>query len=166
VTPYLTFAILLTLGLVQSTVVPRIYLLGVHPDLMLVVVTSWSLLRGWQEGMLWALIGGVIMDVLSGAPFGVYTLSLLLAAFLAGLGQRNVFRFDLLIPVLVIPVVSLVYNLSLLALLSLLRWPVDWRQSVTRIILPSLVVNSLFMPIIYLPLRALDRRTRREEIAW
>jgi rod shape-determining protein MreD len=69
--PYWMFAFLFVLSLLQSTVLPRITVLGVHPDLLLMVVTSWSLLRGSEEGMLWALIGGLGMDLLSGAQFGV-----------------------------------------------------------------------------------------------
>jgi rod shape-determining protein MreD len=163
--PYLTFGILFGLALLQSTVVPRLTLLGVHPDLMLLAVTSWSLLSGSAEGMLWALIGGLTMDLFSGAPFGVCTLPLLVVGFLSGLGEKTVFRLDLLIPILVIPLTSLVYGVGMWALLRVLGWPAEWGQSLIQVILPGALVNTLGMPVVYLALRVLHRH-RREEITW
>jgi rod shape-determining protein MreD len=161
---YLAFAVLFCLALLQTTVMPRITVLGVHPDLVLMVVTSWSLLRGSEEGMLCALIGGVMMDLFSGAPFGVCTLSLLIVSFLAGLGQRNVFRFDLLIPILAVPLATLTYQLITLGLLFALGWHADWQANLTHVVFPSMLVNTLGMPFVYLAARLLHHRTRREEV--
>lgn len=164
--PYLHFGILFGLALLESTVMPRITLLGVHPDLMLMAVTSWSLLRGSEEGMLWALIGGVILDLFSGAPFGIYSLSLLFVGFAAGLGQRNMLRIDILAPILVIPLSTVVYLLITMALLSVLGWEMEWGARLRTVVLPSMLVNSLGMPLVYLPARLLHRRVAREEISW
>jgi rod shape-determining protein MreD len=162
---YLSFAILFCLSLLQSTVMPHITILGVHPDLVLMAVTSWSLLRGSGEGMLWALIGGVIMDLLSGAPFGICTLALLIASFGSGFGQHHIMKADLLIPVLVIPPATFVYQLILLGALAALGWRSGWSTSLRHVVLPSMLVNSLGMPVIYLLARWLHRRMGREEIA-
>lgn len=162
---YLSFAILFCLSLLQSTVMPHITILGVHPDLVLMAVISWSLLRGSEEGMLWALIGGVIMDLLSGAPFGICTLALLVTSFASGFGQHHILRADLLIPVLVIPPATLVYQLILLGALTALGWRAGWDTSLRQVVLPSMLVNSLGMPVIYLLTRWLHRRMGRQEIA-
>jgi rod shape-determining protein MreD len=164
--PYWMFALLFTLTVLQGTVLPRIEILGVHPDLMLLAVTSWSLLRGSEEGMLWALIGGVGIDLLSGARFGIHTLPLLIVGFVAGLGQRRIFRLELLIPVLVIPLATLIYEATILAMLKLLGWPAAWGAGLSYVVLPSILVNTVSMPIVYLGLRMLHRRTFREGIAW
>ncbi len=164
--PYLYFGVLLGLALHQSTVMPKITVLGVHPDLVLMAVTSWSLLRGSEEGMLWALVGGVALDLFSGAPFGIYSLSLLLIGFAAGLGPRNMLRIDILAPILVIPLSTLVYLLATMALLSALGWEMEWGARLRTVLLPSILVNSLGMPFVYLPARLLHRRVAREEISW
>ena len=164
--PYLYFSILFGLALLQSTVMPKITVLGVHPDLVLMAVTSWSLLRGAEEGMLWALISGVILDLLSGAPFGVYSLALLTIGFAAGLGQRNMLRVDILAPIVAIPLATLAYLLITMALLSVLGWDMEWGARVGAVVLPSILVNSLGMPFVYLPARLLHRRVAREEISW
>jgi rod shape-determining protein MreD len=164
--PYLSVGIMFSLGLLQSTVLPRITLLGVHPDLVLLAVAAWSLVRGSEEGMLWALVGGVVMDLFSAAPFGVCTLSLLIVGFAAGLGQANMLRLELLVPIVVIVPATLVYQLSLAGLLSLLTGATGWGTRFGQIIMPSILINSICMPFVYLLARLAHRRTRREEIAW
>jgi rod shape-determining protein MreD len=161
---YAAIALLFLLALLQSTVMPRIELLGVHPDLVLMAVTSWSILRGPEEGMLWALVGGVVMDMFSGAPFGVSTLALLAAGFVAGFGPRDVLRVDILLPITIIPITTLLYRVITLGLLTLLGWQTSWAVSLRHTVLPSLLVNSIAMPFVYLLLRRLHRRTGREEI--
>ncbi len=159
---YLTFAILLSTALLQSTVMPHITVLDVHPDLMLMVVVAWSILRGSEEGMVWAVIGGVALDLLSGAPFGICTLALLIVSFLAGLSRRSVFRSDLLLPLLIIPPATLLYEGFMLVALRVLGWPADLKVGVMHIVLPALLVNTLGMPPVYLMVREVHRRTRWE----
>jgi rod shape-determining protein MreD len=156
---YWTFALLIPLVLVQTTVASRITVFGVHPDLLLVVVTSWSLLRGAESGMLWALIAGVAMDIMSSAPFGMSTLPLLAVSFATGLSQRGIFRFDLVIPIIVIPVANLIYQGTMLTWLKAFGWPVTWGEGMIRIILPTMFLNTLIMPAVYWLLRLLHRRT-------
>lgn len=158
---YWTFALLIALVLLQTTIVPQFSLLGVHPDLLLIAVTAWSLLHGAEEGMLWALIAGVAMDFMSGAPFGMSTLPLLIVGFGAGLSQRGIFRFDLVIPILVIPVATLLYQATMLAWLKAFGWPATWGEGLIRVILPTILVNTLFMPAIYWLLRLISRRSEQ-----
>ena len=131
---------------------------------MLMVVTSWSLLRGTQEGMVWALAGGVSMDLVSGAKFGLHTLALLIVSFATGFGERTVFRFEILMPMLVIPIATLGYQLAMMGGLSLFGWPVVWRSTVMTVVLPSMLVNTVCMPVVYLLVRVLHRYTYHEEM--
>jgi rod shape-determining protein MreD len=162
---YWTALLLVLLAVLQSTVVPRIQIFGVHPDLMLVVVVSWSLLRGSEEGMLWALVGGLALDLLSGAQIGVSTLPLLIVGFLAGLWQRGVFRLDLAIPILVVPLATLIQQCAMVALLKMLGWPALWNATFRYAILPSVWVNTLTAPLVYVLIRWIHRHTRDEGIA-
>jgi hypothetical protein len=53
-----------------------------------------------------------------------------------------------------------------LALLKLLGWPAGWGESLSQIVFPCTLINTLGMPVVYLVMRLLHRRTAREEIAW
>jgi len=133
---------------------------------MLMVVVSWSLLRGTGEGMVWALIGGVSLDLLSGAPFGMMTVALLVVSFLSGLGERSVFRTHILLPVVMALVTTLLYDLIILLILALTGRPVAWTDSVVHVVLPSALINTLLIPLVFWTLQWLHRKTGREEIHW
>jgi rod shape-determining protein MreD len=163
---YVTIPLLAAIALIQSTALPHVIILGVKPELMLMVVASWSLLRGTGEGMVWAVIGGMGLDLLSGAPLGTMTVALLVVSFLSGLGESSVFRTHVLLPLVTALVTSLVYDLIILVILGLSGQPVFWLDNLTRIVLPSTLVNTLLMPLIFWPLRWLHRKTGREEMHW
>ena len=115
---YWSFLLLSVLALLQGTLLPQVKVLGTQPDLVLLTVVSWSLLCGAEEGMMWALIGGLALDLLSSAQLGVNTLPLLLISFLAGLWQRGIVRLDVLVPLLAIPIATLVYQGAMVGLLQ------------------------------------------------
>lgn len=145
---------------------PRVIILGVKPELMLMVIASWSLLRGTKEGLVWAFIGGICLDLLSGVSFGMMTIALLTVSFIAGLGESSVFRTHIVLPLVIALITTLVYDLVILVILDLIGHPVVWLDSLTRITLPSAVVNALLMPLVFWPLQWLHRKTGREEMRW
>ncbi|HID87983.1 MAG TPA: rod shape-determining protein MreD, partial [Anaerolineae bacterium] len=51
--PYATIGLLVGIALLQTSFVPHLSIRGVKPDLMLMAVVSWSLLRGAGEGIAW-----------------------------------------------------------------------------------------------------------------
>jgi len=67
---YYTLPLLLALALLQSTAMPYLKLFGVMPNLMLLTVVAWSLLRGPGEGVVWGFVGGIFLDLFSRAPLG------------------------------------------------------------------------------------------------
>ena len=45
-------------------------LLGVHFDLVLVAVICWTALRRFEDGLVWAVLGGLGLDLFSALPIG------------------------------------------------------------------------------------------------
>lgn len=165
-TLYLVIPFLVVVALVQATIVPHLTIWGVYPDLPLLVVVSWSLLRGAKEGMVWGFIAGVAVDLFSGAPFGAATLGLLAASFLSGFGHAAVFRAQLALPLLVMFLATIVYDLVFLLVVRISGEAVDWLPSLLSVILPSAVFNALLTPIVLAGMRFLDNRFGREEMEW
>ncbi|MEA3346205.1 MAG: rod shape-determining protein MreD [Chloroflexota bacterium] len=164
--PYLASLLLILIALVQTTLSPHLAILGAYPNLMLLVVLSWTLLRTGREGMLWAFGGGVLLDMLSGAPFGASTLPLLLVSFLSSLGEETLFRTTLSLPLAVGFAGSLLYDSVFLATLQLMGWQVDWPTSLWRLILPAAGLNTLLMPLVYALLRQLHQHIKGVELSW
>lgn len=157
---------LLGLVLVQSSLGPFLAILGVHPDLVLVAVISWTFLRGPGEGLVWAVIGGLGLDMFSSGPFGAATIALAVTSLLAGLGYGRAFGGYLVLPLTLTLPLSLAYYLIYTLLISLLGEPVAWIPTVVDVILPASLLNMAVMLFLFPPLRLLHRRTGREEISW
>jgi rod shape-determining protein MreD len=164
--PYIVIPLLLSVALLQTTALPELTILGVKPELMLLTVLAWSLLRGVEEGLVWALLGGLALDLFSGGPLGASALALLIVSFLSGFTRGSVTRSSFLLPMGVALAGTLLYQGLFLLSIQLTRGSVPWIDSLLRVTLPSLPVNTLLMPVIFQALAWLDRRTGREEMGW
>jgi rod shape-determining protein MreD len=150
----------------QSSIGPFLTIAGVRPDLVLIAVIAWTLLRGSKEGLLWAIMGGLGLDLLSSGPFGVMTIALVATSLIARLGYGRVFGSYLVIPLALTFPLSLAYYLVCTLLLSVLNRPIALIPALTNVILPASVLNVAVMFLLFPPLRLFHRRTGREEISW
>jgi rod shape-determining protein MreD len=166
VTIYLVVPLLAVVAILQTTIVPGFAVWGVFANLPLLVVVSWSLLRGPREGAVWGFIAGLMVDLLSGAPFGAATLSLIIVGFLTGLGETTVFRTRIALPMVAMLLATIVYDLLFLLVVQISGQPVTWLDSIFRIVLPSAILNAVLTPIVFLTMRWLYTRFGREEMEW
>lgn len=139
---------------------------GVSPNLVLLFTVSWVLLQGRGEGFLLGLVSGLVLDALSGAPFGLAIVSLAPVGALAGLGEINVFRTARVLPYVTIALATLIFEGLFLLMLCMLggmtlEWSVLW-----RIVLPEVVINTLCMPIMYGLVRRVCDRARPPSVEW
>ncbi|MCK4449775.1 MAG: rod shape-determining protein MreD, partial [Anaerolineae bacterium] len=133
---YVTILLLIAIVIIQTTAMPHLTVMGVKPDLMLLMVISWSLLRGAQEGAIWALVGGIGLDLVSGAPFGTSTVALVALSLVAGLGELSVFRTHIALPLIATLIATLAYDLFFLLLLYAEGRSIAWTDSLTKVVLP------------------------------
>ncbi|MBI1755423.1 rod shape-determining protein MreD, partial [Candidatus Azambacteria bacterium] len=79
------FFALFAAAVLQATLFASLEFYGASLDVVLVLLVLWFFFHGrWMELIMPALVGGVLLDALSGAPFGVFSLGL--AATMAFLG--------------------------------------------------------------------------------
>ncbi len=138
---------------------PRLSLWGVTPDLMLLVVVSWSLLRGNSQGFPLALASGLILDLLSGGPFGAATLSLTLASMIASWSQHGIARDSIWLPLAAASLATVLYDGIYLVILRACGRPITWGLGFLQVIVPSIAWNALAMYPAYGLLRRLHLRT-------
>jgi rod shape-determining protein MreD len=149
----LSLLILAVTVIVQGTLLARFRFFGASPNLLLVVVVCWSLLHTVSEGLVWAFVGGLGVDLIAGLPLGSTPLALMPTCFLAGLGRSRIFTNSVLLPALLVALATLIYGWASLILLSLRGATVDWVGSALRVMLPELAVNVLLVLVIYPILR-------------
>jgi len=144
------FGLLLVLAaLVQATILPRINPFAVDPDFVLVFLFVWAASRSIRESLVWVFFAGVLLDVLALDPFGVNALALVIVVVLAGAVRQRVFHANLLIPIALVAVSTIVHGIALAALRG--YSPVGW------FIPLQALVHALLVPIVYVVLRVFGR---------
>jgi rod shape-determining protein MreD len=130
---YVVIPLVILLAIAQASVLPAFPLFGVAPALWLVVAVAWSLLRGMREGLIVAFVGGLVIDLLSTAPLGITSLSLMLAIAIVTFLQRHLPKNQTLVPAL------------LMALATIIFWMVY--LFILRLIMPAIIGGQEFLGI-------------------
>lgn len=139
------------------TLAPFVKISGVHPDLVVILIIGWVILRGPGEGLTWALIGGLCLDLVSGAPFGVFTFTALLVALVANISHGRIFGSSIVLPLSLTFPLSLLFNGLALLWLALLGRPVIWSDAFFNVLLPAAVFNTVVMMLVFPLLYLLNR---------
>lgn len=162
--PYLLFFGLALVALAQVSLIPALGISPVPPDPMLVIVVAWGVLRGARSAVIWAVIGGLWLDLLSSGPFGGYTLGLLAAAAIAGFGSGTIYRSHLLLALVLVAPATLAQELIQLLLLWISQQPVSLPDTLARLVLPEILYNALLMLAIFPILSWVNRVTGQERL--
>lgn len=135
---------------------------GVQPDLVLILVVGWTILRDLEEGLTWALIGGVSLDLISGAPFGVFSLALVVVVMAASLSHTRIFGRNLVVMLGFTFILTFLFNMLALLFLNLLGRPVIWLEALSDVFLSVALLNTGVMvfifPLLYILNRSLSPR--------
>jgi len=131
------------LAVVQSSVLARFPFLSGTANLILLAAVSWALTGRVVEAMLWGFSGGLFLDLLSGAPFGVSSMALVTAVYLASLTEGRFWEAHPLAPLGVVGLASFTYSAITIAALWLAGHPMDPALALTQVILPSTLLNVL-----------------------
>jgi rod shape-determining protein MreD len=147
---YLVGLPLLALAAVlQATVLPQFRLFGGTVDLVLLLSLSWTLAGEWRGGPIWALMGGLCLDLLSGGPFGANALALVLVAYAASLSEGRLWGSHVLLPLASALLGTGVYHVLYLLTLAVTGHTVSWVPSLTQVTLPTVLLNTACMLPVY-----------------
>ena len=78
---FLALPIMAVLTILQTAALSRFPVLGVVVSLPFLVALAWGLLRGVNEGVIWAFIAGFFLDLFTVAPAGGLALTYMIAIF-------------------------------------------------------------------------------------
>ncbi|MCA9977824.1 MAG: rod shape-determining protein MreD [Anaerolineales bacterium] len=157
-TIYLAIRVMLLLAVVQTAVLPRFPILGLVPQLPFLVALAWGLLRGMNEGIIWAFIGGLLLDLFSIAPMGATSFSFMLA-ILAVIWIENAIPADRFFVPVIMSIAATVINLLIyFILLRLLGYPTTLQGAAA--LLPTAILHGALILPVYWLLFYLDRTFR------
>ncbi|MDP8925106.1 MAG: rod shape-determining protein MreD [Chloroflexota bacterium] len=155
---FLAFAALVTLAaLVEATVGYRLELGNGRANLVLLLVVAWALLRGKEEGLLAGLIGGVALDMVSGAPFGLHAALLALVGGTTGLGAATLAHGGATTLFGLAVLVTVAYHAAEALALGLLGWLLPGPARLLTVMTPTVLLNGVLLPGVFVLARRLER---------
>ena len=155
-----------TLGLIailQSAVVSRLPLNRGTADLMLVVLVAIALQKTVSTSWQWSIVGGLFVDYLSGLPFGIFTVSYLLATGLALIIRERIWRFSFLMQLLVVFFGTMFSHALSFLVLLLQGSEISFGTVLQVVTLPSIILNFMIsLPIFILTQDVMEQVNSQE----
>jgi rod shape-determining protein MreD len=153
-------------ALLESSVVPYLRLGESQPHLVFVFAVIVTVIGGFDRGLVWAFVGGLLLDVLTQRPLGISAFSLLLCVGGVAVIGRALSRARPLMPIVATLLLSLVYSMTLYLTFAALRGSPPGGDPL-GLFLPGAaydgVLAALFGPLL---VAFADRRAESERAEW
>ena len=146
---YFGIPILMLAAVFQSVWMERFHIFGGRPDLPLLLVVTWAIIRGANEGTLWGFVAGLFCDALSGGTFGLWTFTLTAVGFLAGQGWVHALGPTVIRLALMSALGTLVGHTLLLGTMAIVGYPVNWVYDLQTVALPATMLNLVLSPFAF-----------------
>ena len=146
---------LLLLVLLQTSAVPAFEILGVAPNVLLVVLCCWAVVRVDSESMVLIPLAGVLIGLLSfqgtAESIGAFAPIVVLAAFKGAVSSdvRMTIRTEYFWTLAIVIAATLLHFTALAVAVEVAGSRIDWVGAVTNRMIPSVVVNVLIGLIAY-----------------
>ena len=157
------FLIISICFVLQTTTLQTVAFAGITPNLLIVVVAAFGLMRGKAEGMYIGFFSGLLIDIFCGFYLGIYALLYMYVGYLTGLFQKRFFPEDLKLPLLIISASDLITNLIIYLILFLTRSRFDFSYYFLNVILPELVYTMIVTIFFYLLLLTINQKLEAYE---
>lgn len=146
------------LAILQAGLITHLQIAGALANIVLLVVVNWGILRGMDEGVIWAFIGGALLDVFSGYPLGTSTVALVVVAAVISLGQGTFMRMHALLPPATVIFATIFYYCIVVFILDSTHHPVNLITVLQHIAIPAAILNGAFNIVVYPLTLRLERR--------
>lgn len=152
----IAFALAYFLAILSGSVMPYITVLGVTPDFVLIFAACWAVIRGQEEAWVVVPAAGFIKDLTTSDPLGTSAIALIPVVLLAAVVQLRALDTDFVPTVAVVALGSLGYGIIVMGVQGATGQTTPVFAGLSQVVLPSMVVNALFSPILYLPVKWLS----------
>lgn len=144
-----TFLMIFISYILQTTVFTKLELAGVVPNFLIIITTSFGLMRGSKYGMGVGFVCGLVLDCFSGSYFGIYLLIYLYMGFLSGLFKRMFYGDDIKLPLALIAANDIIYGILIYLIMFLPRKRFAFGYYFFNTIIPEAVYTILLSIVVY-----------------
>ena len=133
----------------QTTVIERISIGSIEPNLVLIFVVCMGILRGRKSGMWVGFFSGLLIDMFYGSLFGFYALIYVYIGFFSGYSHRLFYDDDTKVYLMTVFACDLVFNFAVYGLQFLLRGRLSLGSYLIRIIIPEVFYTTFLTLLVY-----------------
>ena len=149
-------AIIVVALVIQLTLINLITISGIKPDLIMVVVVVFSLMKGTKEGTISGFVSGLLQDIFSTGLLGMNALVKTVIGFSCGGLKEKIFHEHILF---LIPIIAFIASFlqSILIIFLLHTFGIEYNLawSLNRVALSEALYSSLISPFIFLAINKL-----------
>ena len=158
---YIGPALVVLLALIEASVLPMFRVAGLQPNLVLVLLVVWLMLRGPKEAFVFIAIAGVAIGLVDGAPIGTAILALAPLILLQEIRGAQLRESGLVMTVLFLLIMTFAYHLTYFTVFALMGEAGSMASAITRVIIPTAVLNVAVLLPIYVLVSLSSHETRR-----
>ncbi len=141
-----TVIILLTVITLQTTLFHALSINNTTPNLFIITIVSISALMGRQDGLIYAIVFGLVQDIQFGVAIGFYVLIYAVIAYVSGYLYRNYYTENIIIPLSVMGLSDFFYNVLIFIFTYLFRGRLDIGYYLAYIVAPE-VTYTIFVGV-------------------
>ncbi len=127
-------------------------------SLVMLFVLCWSIRGDLADCLIWALVGGIALDLLSILPLGTTSIVLILIAFVANSVAQQLFSVRLFFLIAFTPIATIALTVYTLFALALLDQTYDILAVTRLVLIPTMIFNFLAVIPVYAIVRLMQRR--------
>lgn len=157
------FIIITICFLLQCTVFQSLSFAGIAPNLLIIVVSAFGLMRGKKEGLLVGFFCGLLVDIFFGFYLGVYALLYMYVGYINGLLQKRFFPDDIKLPMIMIGVSDITCNLLVYFFMFLFRGRFHFLYYLKSVIFPEFVYTMVITIFLYFILLKVNQWLEKHE---
>ena len=153
----------------QICIFPFIPFLYAAPNLLIILTFTYGFSLGVEEGMLYGVICGILMDLYFSGPFGFFTLLFLWICFVNGKLTAYFYEEYRFLPFIVSTISEIMYNVFIYIFRFFIREKYDVLYYLKNIVIPEVIITLIFTLLLYRfllwynkKLRVLDSRGKNQ----
>jgi hypothetical protein len=137
------------LALVQASSIEQFRILGVAPNLMLVFLVSWLVVRGLDDVLPMLAVAGVTLGLVGLQTPGLVLLALLPIVGFGLVRELHIVQSEVLLALLLVIGSTLAYETIILAGVMATGGTLDLNAGFRGVVVPSALVNVAMTPFVY-----------------
>lgn len=134
---------------VSSTLLQHIEIMGIKPNMSVLIIVSYAILRGDIEGAIVGFFSGLLHDIYFGNVIGVHALLGFVLGFICGKPFKNFFHDNDFLPLILVGTGTILYEFCYYFLTYLFSANIDLAFYAQRIILPTTIYTIAFTIPVY-----------------